>query len=181
MQRTIVLVLTLAACSTDEAGWPNNGSNDELTTYTSGTRLRVRYGSSPDGARMFLGWYDNERKENCIVYQVGQGKMKCLPQDSVQTSVYFEDAACVHPLAIRTKCGTAVPRYVVKVTVPNGQCGTETTYSVFSTKMEVVPTQLFQLVGTNCTITSASPALQYYAPSTEIPVMSFVEMTERIE
>jgi hypothetical protein len=75
-----------------------SGGDGERTDHTSGTRLRVRYHAGADGSREFLGFFDNQRNENCYFQKASDGLTRCLPSTkAVYFSYgggYYADAAC---------------------------------------------------------------------------------------
>lgn len=78
-----------------------------------GTRLQAKIGATPDGARIFLGWYDSERDIDCEFSDTTEG-YRCLPLDNgpetppgpvtwnakyptVQPMDFYADTACTAP------------------------------------------------------------------------------------
>ena len=53
----------------DGGGGPGGGGepSDGTIDHTSGSRLRVRYLAGADGSREFIGFFDNQRNENCCL------------------------------------------------------------------------------------------------------------------
>lgn len=76
--------------------------------WSPGSRLKVRYVETEDGAKQFLGWFDTKRGESCVLYTYPDGSMRCLPTLDAIVGTYFSDPACATPLAHRTKA-TAAP------------------------------------------------------------------------
>jgi hypothetical protein len=80
----------------------------------SGTRLKARKLTSPDGASQFLGWWDDELKIRC---EGNDGR--CMPASGSRVGVdaqHFADAACTTPVGVSTG-GASVPQYCLD---PNG-------------------------------------------------------------
>lgn len=47
---------------------------------SSGSRLKARLGRTPDGAQIFLGWFDTQRQENCdFAIDMAAGIQRCFP------------------------------------------------------------------------------------------------------
>ena len=57
------------------------GDSGESTGNASGTRLKARYASTPDGARIFLGWHDDELGFDCEFKKVEDGTKRCYPTE----------------------------------------------------------------------------------------------------
>lgn len=122
----------------DGGGGPGGGGepSDSTTDHTSGSRLRVRYLAGADGSREFIGFFDNQRNENCLFgggsIRASDGAIRCLPSDAVsfQATFYFADAACKERLAAALK-SECFPKYAAIYS--SSQCPkTETIYPVLS-------------------------------------------------
>jgi hypothetical protein len=47
--------------------------------YVSGTRIKARVVTTPDGAKMFVGIYDNDLQTECSFSTAADGITRCLP------------------------------------------------------------------------------------------------------
>ncbi len=153
------------------------GTSDGTTDHTSGSRLRVRYLAGADGSREFMGFFDNQRNENCLfgsaTVRAGDGTIRCLPSEAVayQGAFYFADAACTVRLAAALKAQCA-PKYAAMYSA--SQCPlTETIYPILSA---------FTLGGTIYFVNASAQCVAYpgsltsydlYTVGDEIPPSSF--------
>ncbi len=89
----------------DGAEQPDDGGEDDpLRLYKSGSRIRARFGETPDGAKQFFGWYDNQLGIDCAFVQASDGQYRCLPTPILYIS-YFADSSCSTPLlAVTAGC-----------------------------------------------------------------------------
>jgi len=73
---------------------------DPLKIYQSGTRMKMRIGTSPDGSRDFQGWYDDDLALNCKFRRMVDGISRCIPELTASTKMMFVDPACSVRLAV---------------------------------------------------------------------------------
>jgi hypothetical protein len=101
----------------DGAG--DDGAGDDVAEYTSGTRIRRRMGTTPDGAKMFLGWRDIMRNEDCNFLASTDGVSRCLPAyyTTLFSFSHFSDSRCSIGLVSGAAVCTIPPalRYVLKL------------------------------------------------------------------
>ena len=77
------------------------GDASETGGNVSGSRLKARYASTPDGAKVFMGWYDSQLNEKCTFMLAEDGNMRCLPSaayEQIISSAYekaFLDSQCL--------------------------------------------------------------------------------------
>lgn len=90
----------------DDGEQPDNGGeeDDPLRLYKSGSRIRARFGETPDGAKQFFGWHDNQMGIDCAFVLTSDGVYRCLPTPILYIS-YFADSSCSTPLlAVTAGC-----------------------------------------------------------------------------
>lgn len=75
-----------------EAGPGLNALAGAVLRIDHGKRLSPEYYSTSDGARQFVSWYDELRKEDCHFGTASDGSLYCLPE--ALTSTYYSDAGC---------------------------------------------------------------------------------------
>src|SRR5688572_13285646 len=68
----------------------------------SGSRLRMQYYRTEDGATQFAGWKDTLLDESCSPGFSSDGQRRCLPR-YLPASRYYRDAACMEPVALRKR------------------------------------------------------------------------------
>ncbi len=77
-------------------------------------------GVTPDGAKMFLGWFDAERQENCSFRLASDGKVRCLPDGPRVVKVAYEDPSCSSMIVMPNLLGDeSAPTYAL-VSTPTG-------------------------------------------------------------
>ena len=76
------------------------GPAGESTGNASGSRLKARYASTPDGARIFLGWRDSELGFDCEFQTAEDGKQRSLPREG---HVWFSDDECTELISSNVK------------------------------------------------------------------------------
>lgn len=196
MKRAFI-VIALTACShttigPDDAGGdaslidgalPDGSTNDAAPdgkagdqSFQSGTRLKVRYNVSSDGAQQALGFYDSQRSENCNFMPASDGVLRCLP--SVTTlSGFFTDGNCTSPLAATSK-GCA-PATEISTATTAATCGTGTKYDVATVGAAYTGAQVFYKAPT-CTgiaSTTYSASFDLYSTTSIVAPTSFQDGT----
>jgi hypothetical protein len=133
----------------------------------------MRAGTTPDGAVQFLGWRDTQRNEDCS-FTIVAGKMRCVPLYTI-LSTFFADSACrVSGAFVASSCTT--PKYVASSSTAT--CGGVD--RVFAAGP--VTAGAYLLSGTTCNMAySTTSGISIVAPGAEVPLTSFVEVTESIQ
>ena len=186
MTRVPLLVLLLVSCNgagADGDGSPSSHDSDSsvagvdggqsaLDVYQSGSRIRMRVGTTADGAKEFRGWHDLDLGVDCWFNLAGDGVTRCLPSQVAWMGAYYADAGCTVPIAYGAPCGTA-PAYASGSSL----CGSHI-YPVSG-------------VFTGATVYSGSPAscygsapvstYTYYSIGAEVAPATFQAMTESVE
>lgn len=88
--------LTCNECAYDTRGCSNNA----LKIYQSGTRMKMRVGTSPDGSKDFRGWYDSQLDINCVFRRLTTGQTRCIPELTSLNDRWYADANCTIPHAV---------------------------------------------------------------------------------
>ncbi len=115
---------------TGEAGIPGpqgpqgpkgeQGDASETGGNVSGSRLKARYASTPDGAKVFMGWYDSQLNEKCTFRLAEDGRMRCLPVADFEQNMNFSygeaflDSQCLGQsflLVHEVSCDKGTSRY----------------------------------------------------------------------
>lgn len=140
--------------------------------WTSGTRLRARVQSSPDGARAWVGWHDATLDLDCARYVTSDGS-RCLPDGGAMVIPYYSDASCSTPVA-RTDdviCST----YAVALSRP-GRSGIA---YVWSTAGQYSG-QTYAIVGASC-MSATPPAGLLCRLSAGVAISTFATLSETVE
>jgi hypothetical protein len=147
----------------------------------SGSRLKARFRMADDGSKEYLAgsWYDSQRQDDCSFQPAADGVPRCLPQATV-TSIYYLDNACTQrmiQIAPNPECASPPkPKYASTYGYTPGTCAYVNHIS--SVGAQVAPANLYFLNGATCTQTSGSiPGYTLYAVGAEIPATSFVGST----
>lgn len=82
--------LVCAQCAFDTRGC----GQSVLKIYQSGTRMKMRVGTSPDGSKDFRGWYDSQLEINCVFRKMYTGLTRCIPEETSLNDRWYSDAAC---------------------------------------------------------------------------------------
>jgi len=63
----VLMTIGVAACGPNDEAFDDggNGSGSGLDVTQSGSRIKARVLSTPDGAKAFDGWVDTQRNEDC--------------------------------------------------------------------------------------------------------------------
>jgi len=65
----------------------------------SGTRLKLRYYVTADGAEQVVGFFDSARNEKCVFKRAADGVMRCLPDIPLTWAPltrYYSDPSCTN-------------------------------------------------------------------------------------
>lgn len=89
--------VTCIDCALDTRGC---GNNNALKIYQSGTRMKMRVGTSLDGAKEFKGWYDSQLGINCVFRKMTSGLTRCIPELTSLNDRWYSDANCTVRAAV---------------------------------------------------------------------------------
>jgi hypothetical protein len=98
MRRAWGVVVVCVACggsggSPSSDGPPTVGAGPEANDH-SGTRLKRRLITSPNGAAEFDGWFDSLLGVNCFFQSFPDGSSRCLSNNLDQLGTSFLDSGC---------------------------------------------------------------------------------------
>lgn len=189
--KNILVILMFSGCmagSVEEGldgGTSDGGTDDtdsigssQLGIYASGSRIKMRVGVTPDGAKTFIGWYDSVRRENCGFTAASDGVKRCIPTTGTATfSAYFSDVNCSVPLAVtvRSACNNAPAIAIGYAYVSECPIGMSV-YPIFSEFTQ----QVYAGTTGTCSPTTASN-FRFWTTGPEILPSEFQEMEEQIE
>ena len=167
---------------TGNSGNSGNSGNELLSAvYSSGTRLKVRYIESPDGAKVFRGIWDSELNTYCGFNYFSDGKHRCLemsPYCSLLT-VYNNDSCTSSKDIIACSKNFPEGKYAVAYesdyTIVHGQITKpiDAVYKIGS----VYKDNLFSLSGENCVDAAEGYKTNnnLYSLDSEVPFSTFQE------
>jgi hypothetical protein len=162
----------------DDAG---TGDTDPLSVNRGGSRIKMRVGTTPDGARAFLGWHDTMTDDDCAFSIAADGQQRCLPSaQSAFIQNFFSDSGCSQPLGYvsTSNCSTlSPPKYAYSFEL---LC----TSNVYVGRYHLVTAAhtgtVYSGSPTSCTVWT-SPGFQFYRFGPELPSSTFQAATESLE
>lgn len=160
------------------SGGPANG--DDATASRSGTRIKLRYMTTPDGAKIFQGVFDTQRNEECYFGTAADGQTRCLPTGIVfaYAAGYFADASCTQPAAIFYGTCATPPRYAVS-SVDDPSCAGPARTKFF--QVGALLSSAYSKSGTSCIAVTPNPGYRFFLVGPEIPASSFQAGTPLVE
>jgi hypothetical protein len=160
----------------DATGTGGDGGPSQLGVYESGSRLKMRVGTSPDGAKTFLGWRDTMRNEDCGFLPAADGQQRCLPSAAATYAedLFWGDAGCSTTRLAYTTAGCAASGYVHRYV---------TTCVPYRLRIHVLGARhtgaVYVKSGATCTLNSTP--YDFYVVGAEVPASSFVAVAESLE
>jgi hypothetical protein len=153
-----------------------DGGPSQLGVYESGARLKMRVGTTPDGAKTFLGWRDTMRNEDCAFLTASDGQPRCLPAAaaSYAEDLFWGDAGCT----------------TTRLAYSSGSCPPVTGYARAVSTCQPFRFTIYALgdrhtgpayVKSGATCTLYTGANEYYVLGAEVAPGSFVAATESLE
>ena len=156
------------------------GPTTDLDVNKSGTRLKMRVGTTPDGARAFLGWRDTLRNDDCFFQYAADGAQRCLPSGAT-IGAFFRDAGCTQALGFVSlgACPSVPqPKYATKY---DALCAAANRYGQRIYPVTGIHTgAIFTGSPTGCSATTI-PGYVFYTLGTEVPPTDFAAATETLE
>lgn len=187
MKRYCLVLVALAGCNEQPAIVDAQLSGDSaidapidppidamlpITTYQSGTRLRVSwidFGGSLTTPRI----HDNVRNEACAKQRWADGKDYCTP--AFATALLFEDAQCTRPLVMAT---ATAPTYVALPVAT--ACGAREVDHLYRLGPPTQRTTYYQHIGLRCD-GSSTRGLDVRVVATEVTTADLVELVTEVE
>lgn len=159
----------------DGAG-DGDGDGDGDSRYTSGSRIRARVVSTPDGATDLVGWRDTQLDIDCSFSDPGDGVLRCLPRalDLGGAFTEFADPDCTVPLVSEfVVCGVAASEFVRQF----DDCGDPRYFRIGE---PVSPTVVYSQIA-GCLEFPPNTGYQYYTVGAEQPLSSFQTGTVSVD
>jgi hypothetical protein len=181
--RWILLVAVLGGCDAapDGAG-DAEPAPTQLAFYKGGSRIKMRVGTTADGAKLLLGWRDTQRNDDCdFSSRAADGKYRCLPPGHVTSGGYFADANCSQMVVGTEKaslCDGPPPARHAYARVPLGCAGGG--FRVF--RMGAAHQgKVYAKTGAGCLEMDLSAIQDFFVAGDEVAPSQFQEMSESIE
>ncbi|WP_437527443.1 hypothetical protein WME79_42810 [Sorangium sp. So ce726] len=154
----------------------------------SGSRLKARYRTTEDGAKVYdtTRWFDSTRREICAFYLAADGQERCLPglvDASIATPIsgYFAESSCTKEVVMYKKGCT--PKYAYNTAQSDAACDALTNrIRMFSVGERLSGTTIYipNSAGA-CTAVTANSAYDYFPLGDEIPPSAFVAATWSVD
>lgn len=161
----------------DATGTGDDAGPSQFAVYESGSRLKLRVGTSPDGAKTFLGWRDTMRGEDCAFIVAADGQQRCLPSGAANYAedLFWGDSGCTTTRLAYTTAGCpAVTGYVNRYV---------TTCWPYRLRIHALGARhagsVYVKSGATCTLNTTP--YEFYVLGAEVPAASFVGLTESLE
>lgn len=177
-------------------------ANNQMALYESGTRIRARVGTTPDGAKMFLGWYDTELDINCRFRTLVGPIPRCYPLEAeIAQGWQYLDNDCTELSArfpdLDWGCDNVKPKFAVRGgpfnivdwthEFPDLDCPTDHEPEIYAIGAQVEPDSFytFKQVGSQLVCTAVTnwdtTGQIFFAMKVEVSWDIFQSMEESIE
>lgn len=105
-------------------------------------------------------FFDSVLNLNCRLLADSEGQMRCLPVTPLLVDGYYEDTACVLPLAQNADCTTEP--YALGAMEVEHSCPVQTRYAVYQVGSEVSPGRIFAMGKDGCEVSTPATGLRFY-------------------
>ncbi len=192
----VLLVVLVMACGPvssssgggddDDGDAPGDGADDGTSDsgggggggsvpYKSGSRIKMRMLTTPDGAKIFQGNYDVMLDTPCTFREASDGVTRCLPTAGASSN-YFANNTCT-VMATFAGCGS-VPRYLLKFSSDNCSFKAE----VYAVSPTPLTGPVYSLSGTSCQQSAGLPGFTAHSVvGAELPPTMFQSATLGVE
>ncbi|MCU1280659.1 MAG: hypothetical protein JWM53_4205, partial [bacterium] len=145
--------------------------------YASGTRIKARVQSTPDGAKAFAGFYDSTLTTACSFNRAADDALRCLPATSAYAGTYWGDSGCSTLLAYSSTGGCA-PAYAQKSEatascVDIGFYSTNARQRIYAISGAYTGATVWVGAPGSCTMTATPAAFTFYTLGSEVAPATF--------
>jgi hypothetical protein len=168
-----------SSASSSGAGGTTGVSQQDL--YQSGSRIKAKVLTTPDGAKSFETWYDAQLQVDCSPVQTFDGQTRCIPTGGY-TYGYWSDPGCT-VLLYQGTCSKA-PTYAYGYLATGSGCSTSYSGAHVYTVGNAYSGTVYEGTPASCSQVPASTisTLNWTFNSlTEIEPSQFVAWTESVE
>jgi hypothetical protein len=150
------------------------------TVYRSGSRIKLQYLTSVDGARILHGYYDAQLDLLCEPALAADGIFRCLPIGDFAwvTPHYYSDSICSIPIAYATSTVDPLCPSARLYAVGNLSCGRKEYYSILADYSG--PVYTISSPGGAC-ISFSMDGLQYFEIGPPISPGTFAAFSTTVE
>lgn len=159
----------------DGSGSGSGSGSDDLQPYRSGTRIKARVLTTPDGAKVLNGWRDTQLNLDCYFSVTADGISRCVPSAPSDQGSYFADAGCTAPVVLSAVYSFNNPKYASQFILDSYPLR----YRFYNLGGKV--TSYYYKSGTSCTLQTAQPTTEVYLRLAEVPPSTFQSATESLE
>lgn len=174
--------IALAACTTTNQSVPDAASptpDAAMSDFNaSGSRIKLRYLETPDGAKLVTGLFDSQRSEDCSFRMASDGETHCLPVAPAAVG-FYSDTSCSQPALELDSCAPA-PKYLVAIGAVSCASAPPTAGPRIY-KTGTASTSAYRIVGTTCTNTGVQTDLVFYALGAEVDPSEFASADLKTE
>lgn len=164
-----------AAVKADAPAGHDADTPGELEHHLSGTRIKVRVITTPDGAKAFKSMYDVQRGEDCAFRPAADGVTRCLPAVHQAFEQHYSDAGCTVPVVFMYVCQTP-PKYLALISSQG--CTASGGPKIY---LRGAASTSAYLKAPSCIPTTFNAQHTYYALGAEVLPGSFVAGTSELE
>ena len=157
----------------------NNSNNSNLKIYQSGTRIKMKVGTTADGSQEFKNWYDTQLNIDCSFASDTSGIVRCLPR--IIGNLYYSNSSCSSPI-LMLSCTPSSGAYASAASSTISQCQYGYTLSPYLLQQQY--SGMIYIMGTSgCsewTNSSTMPTIRLYS-ATPVNSSQFAEQTISIQ
>jgi hypothetical protein len=165
----------------DASNTVDAGDTDPLSINSGGSRIKMRIGTTPDGARALLGWRDTLNGDDCYFGVAADGQQRCLPMGQhAYINGFFSDSGCTLPLAVlaTSDCSTQpTPKYAYDF---QPICNSNVSAPHFHLVTALHSGTVYYGTPTSCSVWTSSGYL-FYDIGPELPATTFQVAAETLE
>jgi hypothetical protein len=152
------------------------GGSGGTPDYVSGSRIKSRVMSTPDGAKAFSGFYDTQLSVPCSFGHAADDTLRCLPTTYAYVGTFWADSGCTTPVAY-SSFGCA-PAYATKsdtstTCVDIGYYGTTARTRIYSISGAYTSSTIWSGSPGSCSMTTPTATFSYYYVGGEVPASTF--------
>jgi hypothetical protein len=163
---------------TGGAGGSGGGVGTFFPTYDltrSGSRLKARFFSSPDGALYRYGWRDTQLNVDCLILTGNDGEVHCLPYNMLYVGNDYLDASCTEPVVLTSSLCPSAPLPTEAYQADTASCPAR--YRTYPIGAEVTPSVTYYKSGTACSSSTVSANARVFRLGTAYSPTRYVRFT----
>ncbi len=154
----------------------SGGGAGGVPDYVSGTRIKARVQSTPDGAKAFAGFYDSTLATPCTFNRAADDAVRCLPANVAYTGTYWGDSGCTTLIAYSTTgcAATWASKYETTAScVDTGVYTSSARTHVYSIAGAYSGSMVWVGSPASCTMTTPPAGWAFFTLGSEVPASTF--------